>query len=111
MPAALSLTVILSFIASIALQVVSLAVMPMTAGYTKPLPTLFCVVTFAVAIGLLARIIASGVQLSILIPLSSASVPIATVLVGVIFYHEPASLLRIAVLLGACGLIAVASNL
>jgi small multidrug resistance pump len=107
----LSLPIIGQFIASVILQVIAISALPMTAGFTKIGPTLACIIGFAVAIGLLARIAASGVQLSILIPLSAAAVPIAVVLVSIFFYGEPAPILRVAMLIGACALVGVASTL
>lgn len=108
---ALSLPIIASFIASVILQVGAISLLPATAGFTKLWPTLGCVVGFAIAIGLLARIAASGVQLSILIPLSAAAVPIAVVLVSIFFYGEPAPLLRVGLLIGACAMVGIASSL
>ena len=108
---ALSFAVIATFVTSIILQVIALSLLPMTQGFTKLMPTLGCAVTFIAGIWMLARIAASGVQLSILIPLSAASVPLAIVAVGVLFYGEPASLLRVGMLGAACVIIGVASNL
>lgn len=59
----------------------------------------------------MARLTASGVPLSILIPFTSALVPLAVSTVGVLVYGEPASLLRVVLLLVACLLIGVASSL
>ena len=108
---ALSLNVVLMFLASIVMQVIALSMLPLTAGFTRLLPTLGCMAAFSVGIGLLARIVASGVQLSIVIPISAAAVPIAIVLVGVFAYGEPASLLRLIILFAACALIGFASSL
>ncbi|MGE3599135.1 MAG: SMR family transporter [Dehalococcoidia bacterium] len=108
---ALSLSVVLTFLASIVLQVAALSMLPQTAGFTKLWPTVACIVPFVAGIALLARIAASGVQLSILIPLSAAAVPLAIVAVGIFAYGEPASLLRVAILVVACVLIGVASSI
>ncbi len=105
----LSLTLIGTFFVSITLQVAALSLLPITQGFSRPLPTIALIVLFITGIGLLARIIATGVPLSILLPVSSAVVPLAVLVVGVTFYGEPASLLRVALLIAACGLIGVAT--
>lgn len=105
----LSPTLIGTFFVSIALQVAALSLLPITQGFSRPLPTIALIVLFVAGIGLLARIIATGVPLSILLPMSAAVVPLGVVAVAVTFYGEPASLLRVALLMAACGLIGVAS--
>ena len=94
----LPLTLIGTFFVSITLQVVALSLLPITQGFSRPLPTIASIVSFVAGIGLLARILATGVPLSILLPVSSAVVPLAVLAVGVTFYGEPASLLRVALL-------------
>jgi multidrug transporter EmrE-like cation transporter len=105
----LSPTLIGTFFVSITLQAATLSLLPITQGFSRPLPTIALIVLFVAGIGLLARIIATGVPLSILLPVSAAVVPLAVLAVGVTFYGEPASLLRVALLIVACGLIEVAS--
>lgn len=108
---ALSPTVIGTFVVSIVLQVVALSLLPSSAGFARPLPTLGVIVAFIAGIGLMARLSALGVPLSVLIPLSAAVVPLVIVAVGVLVYGEPASLMRVVLLLGACLLIGVASSI
>lgn len=110
MNAAFSFSVVVTFVASIACQVFALSVMPSTEGFTKFGPTAICLVAFGVGLALLARILSSGVPVGILVPLSSASVPIGVILVGALFLGEPASLLRLALLIGASVIIGVASS-
>ena len=107
----MSLPVILMFLGSIVFQVFALSLLPITQGFTKVAPTVGCMAAFIGGIGLLARIIVSGVPLSILIPVTAAVVPLGVVVVGVAIYGEPASLMRIVTLISACGLIGVASRL
>jgi hypothetical protein len=52
-----------------------------------------------------------GVDLSLLIPISAASVPLATSIAAILIYREPGSPLRIIILLAACGLVGVASRI
>ena len=87
----LSITTIVSFLASITLQVIALGRLPLTQGFTNLGQTVLVLVVFAGGIGLLARIQASGVPLSILIPMSAAAVPLALIATGFVVYHEPAS--------------------
>ena len=99
-----------TFLVSIALQVMALSLLPITQGFSRPLPTIVLIVSFITGIGLMARIITTGVPLSILIAISAAVVPLAVVVVAVTIYGEPASPLRVALLLVACVLIGVAST-
>jgi multidrug transporter EmrE-like cation transporter len=108
---ALSPSVIGTYIVSIVLQIAALSLLPLTQGFSRPLPTVGLIILFVVGIGLMARITAAGVPLSILIPVSSAIVPLVLVAIGVIFYGEGTSLLRVALLLVACVLIGVASRM
>jgi multidrug transporter EmrE-like cation transporter len=107
----LSLTTTAIFAASIVFQVLALGRLPLTRGFTDVVQTAVCVLVFSIGIGLLARIIASGVPLSILIPLSAAAVPLALIIVGIVIYGEPASFAKFALLVLACGTIGVASKL
>ena len=100
-----------TFALSIIFQVAALSLMPMTRGFTALLPTIGCVALFGVGLGLLARLLQSGVDLGILIPLSSASVPIATMIVSILVFSEPASAPKIGLLVLACALIGVAGAL
>ena len=99
------------FLASIIFQVSALAFLPLTKGYTNVVNSIICSVLFVIGIALLAKIISTGVRMSILIPLSAAAVPIAIVGVSLVFYGEPASALKIVLLLSACGIIGLASTL
>lgn len=108
---ALTPTVIGTFVASVALQVLALSLLPRSEGFTRPLPTLILIVAFIAGIWLMARLTASGVPISILTPITAAVVPLGVVAVGVLVYGEPASLLRVAVLVVACVLIGIAGSI
>jgi small multidrug resistance pump len=107
----LSIVTIVSFSASIALQVIALGRLPLTQGFTNLWQTVVVLVIFAGGIGLLARIQASGVPLSILIPMSAAAVPLALIATGLLVYHEPASVPKVIMLAAVCALIGIASKL
>ena len=97
------------FVASIVFQLFGLILLPLTKGFTEPMPTVGAALGFEVGIGLLARLIHSGINLSVLIPLLAATVPLATIAFGVLVYGESASLLKITMLVSACILIGFAS--
>lgn len=102
------LSALLIFIGTIVFQLIGLILLPMTKGFTQPLPTLGAAIGFLIGIGLLARLIESGVNLSILIPFLAATIPLAVIVVGILFYGESASLLKVSLLVTACILIGVA---
>lgn len=108
---ALTPTILATFVASVALQVLALSLLPRSEGFTQPLPTLILIVAFIAGIGLMARLTASGVPISILLPITGAVVPLAVVVVGVLVYGEPASSLRVAMLVVACVLIGIAGSI
>lgn len=103
------LSSIVMFIGSALFQLAGVALLPASRGYTAPLPTLGSAVCFLIGVFFLARIIASGVPIGALIPLSAAFVPLCAIFVGVIFYAEPITWGKAAILMTACGLVAVAS--
>ena len=108
---ALTPTVIGTFVLSVILQVVGLSLLPRSEGFTRPLPTLGLIVAFIAGIWLMARLTASGVPISILIPITGAVIPLAVVAVGILVYGEPASLFRVALLIVACLLIGLAGSM
>ena len=101
----------LTFLTSVLLQVVTLAMLPSTVSYTVLWPTLTAVISINVAMWLFARLIAGGVQLSFLVPIAAAAVPLCIIAVGIIFYGEPAPIPKVALLILAMGLIGFASSM
>lgn len=91
-------------------NILAISVLPRTAGFTKILPTLFCIVGFVVTAWSLSRLVHTGVQLSVLIPLAAAVIPLATIFVGVIYFGEPASPMKMGLLVAACGLVGLAAR-
>lgn len=108
---AISPLVIGMFLLSTALQAVSWSLLPMTSGFTKFGPSAIFVLLFTFGVWLMGRVSASGIPLSILIPVTATIVPLITVIVGITIYHEPASLMRLMLLIFACGVIGFASTL
>jgi multidrug transporter EmrE-like cation transporter len=99
------------FLGQLCLQILGLSMLPLSHGFTRPLPAVVCVLAFGAAMWLVSRILMSGVHLSMLVPLGAAAVPLAGILLGALAFHEPLSWAKLVVLLAACGLIAVAGRI
>lgn len=106
----LSFTSVALFLFLLFSQILALALLPRTAGFTDPFWTVVCLGIFAVSYWSLAYMIHLGMPLSLIIPILAALVPLASIAVGVLFYKEAASLLKIGLLFAACGMIGVASS-
>lgn len=102
-------TSVLMFVVSVVFQIASLSLLPLSKGFTSAVPSIFCVIFFAVGLGLLARLVHLGTEVGVLIPISAASVPVATMIVGILFFGESASALKIGLLAVACLCIGLAS--
>lgn len=109
--AAMSPVVILMVLVSITAQVLGVSLLPRTLGLTHPLYTIACALSFALGLGMMARIAHAGVSLGILVPFMAATVPLGAIAAGGLFYGESASPLKLVLLVGACITIGVASNL
>ena len=90
-------------------QWIAVALLPHTEGFTRPIPTIGCSACFVFSAWAIARLTKSGADVSIVIPLIAAIIPLGAIPIGVLLYGEPASLLRIALLISACALVGVAS--
>ena len=66
-------------------------------------------IAFATGLGIMARLINSGINLSALLPFMAAVVPLCAIAVGIIFYGESASALKISLLIMSCLTIGFAS--
>ncbi len=65
--------------------------MPLTRGLTEVVPTIGFGIAFAIGLGIMARLINSGINLTALLPFMAAVVPLCAVAVGIIFHGESAS--------------------
>jgi multidrug transporter EmrE-like cation transporter len=101
---------IATFAVVLVCQVIGVSLLPKTQGYTHLGYSRAQLSMFAISFALMARMIRSGVQLGILIPILSTAMPLASVVIGVILYHESPSLPRVAMLLVACLLIGLAAR-
>jgi quaternary ammonium compound-resistance protein SugE len=91
-------------------QVIGGTLLPRTEGFRNVGWTLACMGTYTVSIGMLAETIRQGAALSLIMPVLAALVPLATIVVAVMFLGEQASWLRLGILSGACVLIGVAAT-
>jgi hypothetical protein len=107
----ISLSAGILFAAAAIAQVISIAVLPRTLGFSNLPYTLVCLIAFDLSLWACARLSQGGVNLGLLIPAMSALVPLASIAVAIVVYQEAASVPRIALLIGACGVIGVASAL
>jgi multidrug transporter EmrE-like cation transporter len=107
----LSPATILLLLASVACQVVGLILLPVTRGFTAPLPTLGSIAGFVVGLGLLARMSHKGVDIGVIVPLTSTLIPLCVIAAGVLVYGESASITKISLLIVACCLIGLAAKL
>lgn len=83
----------------------------MTRGFTEPLPPIGAALAFLIGVPLLARMVHSGANISILMPIVAAAVPLGAVAVGIFAYGESASAARVVALVVACVLVGVANML
>ena len=86
--------------------------MPLTRGLTEVVPTIGFGIAFATGLGIImARLINSGINLSALLPFMAAVVPLCAIAVGIIFYGESASALKLSLLIMSCLTIGFASSM
>jgi multidrug transporter EmrE-like cation transporter len=105
-----SVEAFVTFVIILASQLVGVALLPKTNGYTNIGFSLAQLAMFAISFAAMARLIKNGAQLGILIPLLSTAMPLASVLIGILFFREAASPPRVAMLVIACVLVGLASR-
>lgn len=98
------------FFASVGFQLLAVMLLPRTRGFTVLLPTVAAAIFFVCGIWMVARMYHSGAKLGIMMPLLAAVIPLGIIAIGVFMYGESASVLKIALLVGACGLIGAAAT-
>ena len=103
-------TILLLVTGSVIFQVIGASLLPMTKGLTAVIPTIGCGVAFAAGLGIMARLINSGINLSVLLPFMAAVVPLCAIGIGIFVYGESASSLKIMLLVFSCLTIGFASN-
>lgn len=108
---ALTPNVIMLVAAAVVSQVIGLSLMPLTKGATAVLPSLACGTAFLIGLFIMARLTASGVNLSVLLPFMAAVVPLCVIAIGILGYGETASVLKLSLLVSACLVIGFASSI
>ena len=104
-------TIIMMLAASVVFQVIGLSLMPMTKGVTQLVQSIACGLAFLAGLGLMARLLNSGINLGILLPFMAAVVPLCAIAVGILFYGESASFIKLSLLVSACLVIGFASSI
>ena len=95
----ISLEEALLFIGTTLFQLLGASLAPASQGMTRPWPSIGVLASYAIGVTLMARLINSGVSLSLLVPLLTLSITLGAVAVGVLVYGESASTVKL-VLLG-----------
>ena len=98
--------ILASFAFVIVGQALGLSLLPATRGFTAIVPTSICIVSFVASFAVFARLIANGVELSMLTPIVTITLQLVVLVIGVAVYQEHASPARLGLLLGATVMIA-----
>jgi len=106
-----SLSIGISIALSALAQIAGASILPMTRGLNQVTVTVICALCFLTGLGIMSRLIYSGVNLTFVVPLMSALVPMGCVLVATLLYTEPVSIAKISILILACVLIGIANML
>lgn len=101
-------TIIAMFVISLLVQAVAFGLMSYTKGLTAMWPTIGMFLLFDVGLALMSRIVHTGANVSTILPLMAAAIPLSTILYGVFVLGESASPWKLALLVSACGLVLVA---
>ncbi len=104
-------TIIAMLMVSAAIQIFGFYLMPITQGFTQPVATVAMAVSFILGLGLMARILHAGVDLTLLVPIMSICIQLGAIAIAVFAYGEIASMAKIGTLVLACGLIGLSNML
>jgi small multidrug resistance pump len=108
---AISPSIIASFAITVLGQILALALLPVTRGFTAFWPTFACVACFIFSLFVSARLVHGGVELSSLTPIATVAIQIFILAISIMIYGESASALRIGLLLSAAVMIGAATRL
>jgi multidrug transporter EmrE-like cation transporter len=106
----LFIAVALFFVAIVG-QVAGNSLLPRTRSFTDVAYVVASLGAFTVSSASMARLMASGISLGVVIPIMSTAVPLGVVAVGIVAYGEPTSPVKISLLLVACVLVSIAARL
>ena len=107
----LSPQLVAGFAVTIVGQIAALSLIPATRGFTAVLPTVACSALFIFSLAVSARLVHSGVELSLLTPIATVLIQISVVIIGITVFGESASPARIGLLLCAALMIGSAMYL
>nr|WP_047166063.1 hypothetical protein [Sphingomonas sp. Y57] len=102
---------ILLFISFLALQISSLFLLPMSQGFTRLWPTIFCMAVLVASMWCLSRLLQSGVALGILMPMTAAALPLVAMVIGIFVWGESFSITKTCLLITGCVLVGFASRI
>lgn len=91
-------------------QLMAVLLLPATKGMTQLMPTLGVALGYALGVTCMSRMIVSGMDLSLLIPIITVTIMLSAVAAGVLLYGDSASPIKIAALIGAGALVGIASR-
>lgn len=107
----LSPAIISGFAVTVVGQILALALLPATRGFTAIGPTILCVALFVASLGVSARLVHGGVELSALTPIATVAIQLVVLAIGILVYGEAASGMKIGLLLCAAVMIGFATRL
>ena len=107
----LSPSIIAGFAVTVLGQIAALALLPATRGFTALWPTVGCILCFVFSLGVSARLVHSGVELSSLTPIATVAIQIFILFIGIAIYGDSASPIKIGLLLCAAVMIGAATRL
>lgn len=106
----LSAGTIALFLGAAIFQAVGVSVLPLTQGMTKPLPILATFACYAVGIWCMGKLIASGIDLGVMVPIITLLVIGGAIVIGIFAYGENPSMMKLALLAGATLLLTFATT-
>ncbi|MGV3770946.1 MAG: SMR family transporter [Sphingobium phenoxybenzoativorans] len=102
---------VLLFLGATVLQMIGTTLLPASRGLTVPVPSVIMFLCFGIGFAILARLIASGMSLSMLIPLNTLVLTIGSVAVSILLYKENVPPTKLALLAGSGVMLALASRI
>ncbi|MFD2579959.1 hypothetical protein ACFSTD_18190 [Novosphingobium colocasiae] len=106
----LSAGTIVLFLGAAIFQAVGVSVLPLTQGMTKPVPIVVTFVCYAVGIWCMGKLIASGIDLGVMVPIITLMVIGGAIVIGIFAYGETPSMMKLGLLAGATLLLTFATT-
>ena len=106
----LNLNLILLVAGAAIFQLAGVSFLPASRGMTAPLPTLGVIVCYAIGITCMGRLFVSGMGLGLVVPLVTLIIIIGAIAVGMVLYGDNPSPAKLALVVGAVGLMVLSSR-